>query len=1544
MNEMINNKNYIFDSTSNVWYRKNYSGINYSDGDEFENKIATVVNQAVDLSIHSVEFLEHCTDWPTLYHLSPSRSNILRPFRGLLAKSRILEIGAGCGAITRFLGEAGGDVLALEGSWRRAGIARSRTRDLQNVTVVCDKFEEFSVHGHLDVISLFGVLEYGSVFSDNESPFLNMLRQVLSYLKPDGTLIIAIENQLGLKYFSGAPEDHTVRTYYGIEGRYRSGQPKTFGRKVINNMLKDAGFSFLQFMAAFPDYKFPVSIVTENGFAATDFDAAALACQSVRRDPQSPRYLSFSPELAWPDIFKNGIALDLANSFLIVASPSENLQNNEQILAYHYSTDRSIQFSKETVFCRDEAGRIKVMYNLLYNYINFDSININKKRIINFSCPSMENYTVGIPFSVEFINIITKDGWNFCEVADYFRKFLEIIRCHAMSFGIVLDTDDVFMGLPGCFFDVVPTNIIIDHGNMAVVIDKEWSLIENIELGFIVFRSILVLLDSLSRIGRHVDSEKMTRLEFVKGVFASLNFDLKDDDCDRYSEQEARIREIVTGRSLPVLLDWGRDLESPMFSTYDALEDRELQISILKKSIAEKNDQVVSLSQIVAERDKQLDVINGVVSELRSNLHSLLNSRSWRITNPLRAGKKSFRGVLRACRELHLLIMPYGYVNALRKVVSILRREGISGVKWRIRHRKYGNFNSQNSLNEVIKKPKKTYTAWVEQYDRLNDNSRQLIRSRIDSMPLKPLISVIMPVFDPPCFFLEKAIMSIKNQLYTNWELCIADDFSKNDDVRNLLKKYADEDGRIRLVFRSENGHISAASNSALELASGEYVAMFDHDDELAEHALYMVAEEINACPDVDFVYSDQDKISEDGVRFDPYFKPDFNPDLLRSQNYVDHLAVFRTSLVRELGGWRSKFDGSQDYDLVLRVVEKTTPSRIKHIPYVLYHWRALPGSLAIDPSSKNYAAKTSRLALSESLKRQKISATVVSEFPNLSIHRVLYDLPVEPLVTIIIPTKNGKDILSKCIDGILNKTDYINFEIIIVDNQSSDNETIAYLKELEFNPKIRIIRYDSKFNYSRMNNLAVSMSRGSILVFLNNDIDVISSEWLREMVSHAVRPEIGAVGARLYYPDDTVQHAGVLLGYKGRAGHMYRYAPRHWLGYWARSVLVQNLTAVTAACMVVRKEIFERVNGFDEDNLTITFNDVDFCLKIHEMGYRNIYTPYAQLYHHESKTRGTQAYESEEIYFEKKWKRILRNDPAYNPNLSLDDEDFSLAFPPRVIHPWSIRDKNFRVGEYPLVSIITRTHGERTGFLKEAISSVFEQSYRPIELIVIEDGTSNARSLVDNLIAPEGVTIVYESVSKRGRCLSGNRGLELSKGEFFGFLDDDDQFLSNHVEVLVQNLCRNFFAPGAYSCAYEIPTEIISHQPLEYVEKTSQVVGRAPFSINSLWQYNYIAIQSFLLRKELFSQYGGFCDQLDCLEDWDLWLRYSINSDFVFVDHITSKFRIPASTSELGARRDQHLSYLPVLRARQLALLDANRNSLCYPRLKAAYESINLS
>ena len=581
--------------------------------------------------------------------------------------------------------------------------------------------------------------------------------------------------------------------------------------------------------------------------------------------------------------------------------------------------------------------------------------------------------------------------------------------------------------------------------------------------------------------------------------------------------------------------------------------------------------------------------------------------------------------------------------------------------------------------------PPNTYAAWVAAYDRLTPESAEKIRAKLATLTRRPLISVLMPTYNTPEKWLVAAIESVRRQLYDNWELCIADDASKEPHVRKVLERYQKKDPRIKLVLRETNGHISAASNSALALAHGEFIALLDHDDELRPHALACVALELESHPHADVIYSDEDKIDENGHRYDQYFKPDWNPDLFLVQNYISHLGVYRTLLVRDVGGFRVGYEGSQDWDLAMRVIERTAGDRIRHIPKILYHWRSVPGSTAMLIGAKSYATQAAEKVISEHFVRIGVTATISPT--KGSYWRVHYPLAYPtPRVTLIIPTRNRLNVLQPCVESLLAKTTYANFEILIVDNDSDEPETLAYLAQLAAEGaggrqpnarRVRVVTFAGEFNYSAINNFGVSQTDAPLVGLLNNDLEVIHGDWLDEMVSHALRPEIGCVGAKLYYPDDRIQHAGVILGIGGVAAHAWQTHPRGAAGQAHRNLLQQNLSAVTAACLIIRREVYLQVGGLEAEQLKVAFNDVDFCLKVRAAGYRNFWTPYAELYHHESASRGKEdtlekrdRFRTEVEYMTATWGDLLLNDPAYNPNLTLTINDFTLALPPREWKP----------------------------------------------------------------------------------------------------------------------------------------------------------------------------------------------------------------------------------------------------------------------------------
>lgn len=1462
---------YSKDPNTGVWVRSDFQGIAYSDGDTAETELARIIHEAGDVSVLSDELPQFCTDWAKLYHLSATRSNILRPFEHLL-KGRVLEIGAGCGALSRYLGECGADLLCLEGSPRRAAIAASRTRGLDNVTVLAERFDDFSLDVQFDAITLIGVLEYASMFSNAENPALAMLKRVRQLLKPDGHLFIAIENQLGLKYFAGAPEDHVGIAMYGIEGRYEHGQPKTFGKVELERLIASAGFASSAFMAPCPDYKLPNSIITEAGFNCQDFDAAALAWQNVKKDPQLPESTAFNLEKAWQVVFNNRLGMDLANSFLVVARCSQDETPDGTVLAYHYSVGRKTLYCKESLFVRNADG-IQVEYKKL-NGSTLSTDEHDDAGVFNYVLPRIDAYASGKILSREFLDSAARHDWSIDSFAPFVTKYLGYLQALLEDAGTPVDLQSAKSMLPGQFIDAVPQNIVIQADRTPRLIDVEWEMAGGVELGHLMMRALLLLMAAANPF--YPSRATFSRQEFTIGLLARAGLHIEPDDCERYIATEAAFQEKVTGKRADHFLDWApqapihklgslsRPLkyatlyisdENGAFSESRAvfqevgngtqtirfsLPER-LPLSTLLRFDPVNQCQAFSIHRITVYADagvywewpgdptqplavtgalriaratdalhlalntdpsvriplifepsrssdgleleihltlftdeqltQEIDMINqtefakpgsdlqctfdlivdstrdivqaleqvksllgygdsaavlpsshseqleapassepppvqqaltedleqalidkeACVAELRErlrvqqvekdthihnlNLHiiAMQSSTSWKVTAPARHAAILARRAKKVARLLPSIIRRGGgLTSTVRKAVKIWRQHGTAGVISRLRwFAGAGNFEFVGQeTREVV--DRHDYSVWVKYYDTLDDHSRWKIREEIRNWHERPLISIVMPVYNPPLDLLREAVDSVKAQLYTHWELCIADDASSDPQVRAYLAALEQQERRVKVVYRKENGHISHASNSALELATGEFVALMDNDDLLSEHALYWVVRAIRENPDAGLIYSDEDKIDTSGNRSAPYFKSDWNEFLFRSQNMVCHLGVYKLALVRTLGGFRAGFEGAQDYDLALRCSERLQREQIVHIPRVLYHWRIHAGSTAMAGGEKPYAALAGVKALDEHLQRKGDLGS--TELLPMGMYRVHYSPPAtQPLVSLIIPTRNAYGLVKQCIDSIERLTTYKHYEIILIDNGSDDPVALDYFARLDQQDNIHVLRDDGPFNYSALNNKAVQLARGELIGLINNDIEVITPEWLDEMVSLAMQPNVGAVGARLWYPDDRLQHGGVVIGVGGVAGHSHKYLPKGDYGYFCRAALIQEFSAVTAACLIIRKSIFEQVEGLDEEHLKIAFNDVDFCLRVQEAGYLNVWTPFAELYHHESATRGLEdtpekkeRFSKEVQYIKSRWPKI-QEDYTYNPNLTLDHEDFGLAWPPRV-------------------------------------------------------------------------------------------------------------------------------------------------------------------------------------------------------------------------------------------------------------------------------------
>ena len=770
-----------------------------------------------------------------------------------------------------------------------------------------------------------------------------------------------------------------------------------------------------------------------------------------------------------------------------------------------------------------------------------------------------------------------------------------------------------FLGAAGFVVSSIPN---VTHGSVRMELlqgkfeYRDTGILDRTHLRFFTLRSIRRM---FSEAGYEVELvQRLTADPFVEPMTGQPLSDLQtiSPDVRRLIEDDAEsltVQFIVRAKPDPKYV-------APAEPRPKKLGERILQAQEELQQLQIEHEALQQ--QMQAERDG----MQRRVEQTQATLEAVINSIGWKALNRL--------------RDLRGRWLPTGSLRhkAYLKVIQPVR--------------------SRLHAGAVLAQPaSKTYKRWLE----MHEKEPPEVEKDIASFAFRPTVSVITPVYNPEIRWLRKCIESVRTQSYPEWQLCLCDDASTDPEVGRVLQEYASADPRIRLRRSPKNQGISLASNAALALADGEYIALLDHDDEIAPHALYWAVKLLQQHRDADIIYSDEDKLEMDGSRSEPFFKPDWSPEYLQSCMYTGHLTFYRRSLVEQVGGFRAGFEGSQDHDLMLRATEET--NAVHHVPRILYHWRKAEGSAAGSSDAKPYAFTAAKRALADFAAKRDPRAEVV-EGAWKGQFRVRYSVNGEEKISIIIPTRDIMHVLRACLDSITNKTSYKNFEILIVDNNSREPETMQYLESTPH----RVLRFGEEFNFSRINNFAAGHASGKYLLFLNNDTEVISPEWITAMLEWAQQPEIGAVGAKLIYPNHTIQHVGVVLGLGGVAGHPLTGEPKDTARYFGVGQMTRNWAAVTAACMMLRREAFEAVGGFDED-LKVAFNDVDLCLQLLRSGLRNLVTPYAQLYHHESASRGYSLDPREVGYMKLKWGALLENDPYYNPNLTLQAGDFGLRW-----------------------------------------------------------------------------------------------------------------------------------------------------------------------------------------------------------------------------------------------------------------------------------------
>ena len=790
---------------------------------------------------------------------------------------------------------------------------------------------------------------------------------------------------------------------------------------------------------------------------------------------------------------------------------------------------------------------------------------------------------------------------------------------------------------PGKVPAVCPANIdglfsnFMETDGRLQCIDYEWVFNFSVPVGFIRYRALRYL-----------------HYELRESLFSGVSmedflgwFGIKPEEQDTYGKMELDFQYHVHGEKLKYhyLSRYLKDSRSPAEKIEEMellIQDKDRHIGNLDRLVHDKDDHIRNLDQMVHDKDVHIRNQNSLLRNKEAQYNEIANSFSWKMTKPLRA---SLDKIKKTVKKRHAL-----YHTA--RFLKLTLRHGP------------GYAREQLKKDEATEKKTSTYVS-------RNETARQ----RNTKFDKKVVFSILVPLYNTPKNYLAAMIQSVLDQTYSGWELCLADGSdAEHSYVGEVCKKYTRKDSRIKYRKLDKNLGISGNTNACLEMATGDYIGLFDHDDLLHPYALFEYMKAI--CEKkADFIYSDECTFHEDPT--DAYwmnYKPDYAPDTLRSYNYICHFTVFKRNLLEKAGGgFRERFDGSQDYDLILRLTEQA--EHIVHIPKVLYYWRSHKDSTASDIAAKPYTMEAAKKAIAEHLDRIGLKGTV-TDAAVLSNYKVQYEIEGNPLISIVIPNKDHRDDLEKCLNSIREKSTWNNWEIIVVENNSTEEKTFEYYREIEKDNRIRVITWKREFNYSAINNFGVRETRGEYILLLNNDIEVITPDWMEQMLMFVQREDVGAAGAMLYYPDDTIQHAGVILGIGGVAGHSHKYFRRGEYGYASRLAIVQNLSAVTAACIMMPRKVWDEIDGLDE-KFAVAFNDVDLCMRIRKAGYLIVWTPYAELYHYESKSRGTEdnpekqkRFKGEIDRFMEKWGKELEDgDPYYNPNLTLGKEDFSYKF-----------------------------------------------------------------------------------------------------------------------------------------------------------------------------------------------------------------------------------------------------------------------------------------
>ena len=1304
----------------------------YSDGD-VEDELLKIVSETPESELDKAA--AGYLSWPVIYHLSSVRENIVASLP-LTKQMKVLEIGAGCGAVTGALARRAGHVTCIDLSKKRCLINAHRHSEYANIDIIAGNFQDIepSLPDDYDCITLIGVFEYAKEYIKAGScdPYREFLLCVRKHLKESGRLAVAIENRLGMKYFAGCREDHSGRFFDGMEG-YMSGDgsARTFSKPKLERMFADTGYETESAAYPYPDYKLPYFIFSDRHLPAK----GQLKMNNWNFDRD--RALLFNEASAYDAMIEDGLYSLFANSYLYVLRRDGNNEQKTlpvQTVYAKFSGERAASFALNTFIEEDEEGRKRVVktarlkegnahierlskiFGQLSGLWRESPISVNKVLSTGKNEGLSFTWFEYVPHrqSLEGMAGELWDQGRTQEAVQLIKKLSSLIAEKADGkFTVTAEFEKVFgehgknledASLPVTDVDMVAENILLSGKDNEdwTLIDYEWTFDFPVPVHFLIYRiwHYFYARYALCEVPEHIlKEEKISAADilvykemeecfqrYVQGDIVPLR--------ELYAPVSPGIRDLrselssveVTGeKTLTSTLYFGDDEQ---FSTgrraavsYTPGIDGSFKVSFtpgdahgcsfMRWDPVEQQLCSLEINRVVSEVPLMLVPMNGFSENgtdtfwtldpaykvcgdvektrtitIEGKIKLLSMSEQIPVVNQIKLERDAYYEEMQRLRA---------WSEQTRATIGYKGVEGLRRTRNYVMARVHGTKLFRDPDAE-----QKLYAIWCREHDA---SARELEGQRKAVIKEGPSLSLVVPAYRTPHQYLREMIDSVLAQTYQNWELCIADG-SENDELTDILKEYAAKDKRILIKKLEKNEGISGNTNQAAALATGDYIIPVDHDDLLSPDALYEIAARI-ASTKAPVLYTDEDKIDMEGKgRFDPNLKPDYSPDLLRSHNYITHLFVVSRELFEETGGFRSEYDGAQDYDLILRCCEKA--DRVEHIARVLYHWRCHPQSTAENPNSKLYAYEAGKRAVQDHLKRIGRPGKV-SDAGHWGLLHVSYEIEGEPLVSVIIPNKDHVKDLERAVGSLLTKSDYKNLEILIVENNSEKKETFACYSSLKKRyPQVKVLHWQKEFNYAAINNYAAKQASGSVLLLLNNDTKLIEPGSIREMLGHCLQKETGCVGAKLLFKNDTVQHAGIILGPGGFAGHIFSGISKDAPGFMMRSLIAGNYTAVTGACLMIRKDVYRQVGGMRED-FAVALNDVDLCLKVRSAGYLNVFTPFASWYHYESLSRGYETtpekkerFEREVELFRQIWgSEIDAGDPYYNPQFDIKKPPF---------------------------------------------------------------------------------------------------------------------------------------------------------------------------------------------------------------------------------------------------------------------------------------------